>query len=205
MRTGIASKKLKNGRGLSREELDQVIAATQEVHNLPRWVKDMAAPSVVEVARYGRMMAAEEHINMLGIDYVQLMSNGIENKTNDVGTTSQQLRAFSLNMHVPVFACAQLSREIEKRGHDEKAPKLSDLRDSGNLEQDASMIVFPRPLWANPSENGRLHTLLKALPIKFHVVKNRNGETGVSDPVVWLKSPGNYRTLYRGPDGSFQP
>lgn len=209
LETGIDSDKIKTMRGVTHEELEAISLAAENLARIPLTIKNMGSPTVSEITRYGRMMAAEEKIDLLIVDYVQLANNGIENKVQDVGLTSQQLRAFALNMQVPVMAAAQLSRDIEKRGHDDCKPKLSDLRDSGSLEQDGTIIIFPRITWTNPTpaqlstfpenldERGHLHTRPKAVPIQFFVEKNRNGSTGASDPVKWCKHTGAYQTLAR--------
>ena len=102
---------------------------------------------------------------------------------------------------------SQLSRDIEKRGTLSE-PQLSDLRDSGSIEQDGTIIIFPRNLWQNPNpqqilefpENRNPHTLqpydeLKAVPMRFHILKNRNGPIGITPKIKWTKSTGRYQTL----------
>jgi replicative DNA helicase len=209
LETGIDNEKLKTGQGITREELEAISLAAENLARIPLRVKTMGSPSVAEIVRYGRMMAAEENIDLLVVDYVQLCNNGLENKVQDVALTSGQLRGFALNMHVPVMAAAQLSRDIEKRGSEDAKPKLSDLRDSGSLEQDATLILFPRQTWTNPTpeqlrafpenidERGQVYTRPKAVPIQFFIEKNRNGATGPTDPVKWCKHTGMYQTLAR--------
>jgi replicative DNA helicase len=162
--------------------------------------------------RAARQMVARDKIELLGVDYLQLINNGSDNRANDIALTTGTLRQFALDYHIPVIANAQLSREIERRSRDDNGmaePELSDLRESGAIEQDSTIVMFPRPQ-RNPSaailnlfpENrdpyGRLLDRPRAIPTTFFVKKNRNGSTGPSNPVLWLKHTGEYRTLERG-------
>lgn len=162
--------------------------------------------------RAARRMAAKDGIALLGVDYIQLINNGSDNRANDIALTTGTLRQFSLEYHIPVIANAQLSREIERRGRDENGmaePELSDLRESGAIEQDSTIVMFPRPQRTpsaavlamfpeNKDEGGHLLDRPRAIPTTFYVKKNRNGSTGPTDPVLWLKHTGEYRTLERG-------
>ena len=109
-------------------------------------------------------------------------------------------------MHIPLIMNAQLNRDIERRNEDAE-PQLSDLRDSGNLEQDSTHVIFPRSAWKEPTiaqiqmfrenldEHNRPLTRLKAIPLIFYVKKNRNGPTGPTEKVKWTKTTGNFQTL----------
>ena len=169
----------------------------------------MGAPSVAQITRTARKLVQEMDIKLLGVDYIQLASNGIERKVDDVGVTTAGLRAFALNAGVPVLAASQLNRAIETRNNGSDDPVLSDLRESGSLEQDATVVAFIRGYWRNPTEqqlrtfpenvvNNRVLERPKAIPVRFHFAKNRNGEMGVSDIVKWNKANGKFQTLARG-------
>ena len=143
------------------------------------------------------------------VDYIQLVDNGKDSKVQDVSLTSQTLRGMAManRLNIPIICAAQLSREIERRGA-RSLPQLSDLRESGSLEQDASTVIFPREDWWDPAEreirrfpenvdpfSGRLLPKIRAVPVRFHVKKNRNGPVGVSAQVKWAKHTGGYFTL----------
>ncbi len=112
-------------------------------------------------------------------------------------------------LHVPVMCAAQLSRAIESRGPNSE-PYLADLRESGSLEQDATVVMFVRPVWStspsremvarfpeNTDERGLRLPVIRAAPVRFHVLKNRNGPTGVTSEIKWSKHTGNFQTLTR--------
>lgn len=204
MITGINSERLKDPRSLTEEQMEQVRNVTQMLARLPLYVKTMGAPSALEIERIARQHVSKKGVKLIGVDYVQLIRNGKERKEADVSESSNILRAIPLRYHVPVIANAQMSRNIVHRGEDAE-PELSDLRDSGSLEQDATIVAFPRPLWISPTdaqlrmfpenrdERGRLE--VNAIPIKIFIKKNRNGATGVTQPILWIKANNNFRAL----------
>ena len=209
LQTGIDSMKLKDAKKLSEAELEQIRVASQALARLPLSIKTAPGSSVSEITRIARKFLSENPAALVMVDYVQLMRNGIESKVQDVSASTVGLRALALQMGSPVFVASQLSRGIEGRGANAE-PMLSDLRDSGTIEQDATTIMFVRHAWNNPSDTqlrtfaeningeGLLFPRPKAVPVRFYVRKNRNGETGTSEYVKWTKSTGNYQTLVRG-------
>jgi replicative DNA helicase len=148
----------------------------------------------------------EKKVGLVVIDYIQLISNGGEKRVDDVGKTTLALKSFTGQMGVPILGASQLSRNIEHRapGSD---PMLADLRESGSIEQDATIVAFLRTPWVNPTreqkmsfpenvdERGMVLDRLKVIPIRFHFEKNRNGPTGISDTVRWRKHTGEFDTL----------
>jgi replicative DNA helicase len=206
MITGINSELLKDPRGLTEEQMEQVRNVAQMLARYPLFVKTMGAPSALEIERISRQHISKKGIKLIGVDYVQLIRNGKEKKEADVSESSNILRAIPLRYHVPVIANAQMSRNVVHRG-DDAEPELSDLRDSGALEQDATIVAFPWPMWSSPTdaqlrmfpenrdEHGRLLTEVNAIPIKIFIKKNRNGATGVTQPILWIKANNNFRAL----------
>jgi replicative DNA helicase len=206
--TGIDSEKLKNPRRLSEAELSQVREASEALARLPLYVKTMGSPSAQEVRRISQQHVARHNVGLIGVDYIQLIRNGIMKRVEDVTESSGVLRGIALNLNVPVVAAAQMSREIVHRGADAE-PELSDLRESGSLEQDATMVWFNRKVWArepgidekrrfpqniNP-DNNQLYPVIKAQPVRTHVLKNRNGAVGVTDPYLWVMSTNSFMPL----------
>lgn len=209
LKTAIDSDKIRNPRMLSQQELERVRTAAQELVNLPVKVVTMGAPSVAELERIARAQMRTFKPRLIQVDYIQLVQNGIENPVANLSLTSQTLRAWAMRnrLNIPVMAAAQLSRAIEQRGP-RSEPQLSDLRDSGSLEQDATMVWFLREAWYMPDvrdlrrfpENidhitGNLYPTIKASPIRIYVRKNRNGPTGVTGEIKWVKSTGAFQTL----------
>lgn len=205
-RAQVDSSKLKDPRLLSEEEHERVRYAARELANAPLYVKTLGAPSVYEVERISRHHITRYDIKRIGVDYIQLIRNGKENKVSDVTESSQVLRSIPINYRVPLLANAQLSRKIEHRGEG-SIPVLADLRESGSLEQDATMVWVPRAVWPTPTgtqlrtfpdnidESGELYEGAKAIPIKVHVLKNRNGSVGVTRPFLWRKHTNDFNTI----------
>lgn len=209
LHTGIDSLKLKDPTSLTQGEIAHVKEAADELMRMPLKIVTMPAPTVNQIAQVARRQIAEHNAKMVCVDYIQLVRNGHENRVQDLSETTGVLRGLALQMKVPVMAAAQLSREIERRGASAE-PQLADLRDSGSIEQDSTIVSFLRQYWNSTShpragmfrenldESGRLLPLPKAVPIAHYVLKNRNGATGVSTPIKWTKSVGKFETLQRG-------
>jgi len=206
MHTGIDSKLLKNPRLLSREQLERVREAASQLSSLPIYIVQAAGWSVQQIVRSARRYIAEKQVSLVMVDYVQLIRNGDDNRVQDISISTAALRALALNQNVPVAQAAQLNRAIETRNHEDAEPKLSDLRDSGTLEQDSSVVIFSRQEKATQDElaqfpenvdprTRRMLPELKAVPVKYYVAKNRNGSIGVSSPVKWIKSTNTFQSL----------
>lgn len=211
MLAGIDSDRLKNPRRMTDVEKEAYRSAADRLARIPLYIETLANPPAVEIERRVRRHIAEHDVKLIGVDYIQLCRNNEENRQQDITTTSQILRGISLAMRVPVLANAQMSRAIELRAAADGEPKLSDLRESGSLEQDATIVLFPRQMWLHADERQRMATLasfpqnldehghllpvIKAVPIKFYIKKNRNGATGITAPILWIKSTNNFRTL----------
>jgi replicative DNA helicase len=182
-----------------------VLEASRMLSSLPLFIITLGAPKVSEIISIASSRITREGTKRIAVDYLQLINNGNENRVQDVSQTSGGLRGIALRYHVPVIAASQMSRDIVRRGEDAE-PQLSDLRESGSIEQDATMVLFPINVWRNPSErdlmrypenvvNGRLKPQIKAMPIRLKAEKNRNGSTGKSEPILWVKSTNEFRTL----------
>jgi replicative DNA helicase len=213
LRTGIDSKKLRQPRLLSRAELERVKTAAIELKELPIEVVTLGSPTVNEITRIARSKYRSFKQDMVMVDYVQLINNGLNNRVSDVTLSSQTLRALAMKnqLNIPVMVAAQLSRAIETRGRGSD-PQLSDLRESGSLEQDATVVMFVRPVWGeapsrqqvarfpeNMDERNVMRPIHRAIPMRMHILKNRNGPVGVSPEVKWSKHTGNFQTLVVAP------
>jgi replicative DNA helicase len=120
-----------------------------------------------------RLKSREPNLGLIVVDYLQLMSTGasVENRVQEVSQISRQLKVLARDLDVPVLALSQLSRAVEQR-HD-KRPILSDLRESGSLEQDADLVLFVyRDEYYNGEESDQQGLA------ELHLAKHRNGPTG---------------------------
>lgn len=146
----------------------------------PLYIDDSSILTPVELkARSRRFKAKMGEIGLIVVDYLQLMSPSrtTDNKANDVAEISRSLKAVARELDVPVIALSQLSRQVENR--DKKIPQLSDLRDSGAIEQDADLVgMIYRPSYYAKDEEGRQDN-----SASFNIAKNRNGPTGEANLV----------------------
>lgn len=176
---------LRSGK-LEREDWDKLVAATDQLASLPIYLDDGAGITVPQMKAKLRRL---KNLGFVVIDYLQLMEspNKHSSRVNEVSEITRQLKLMAKELNVPVMALSQLSRSSEKR--DDKRPMLSDLRESGSIEQDADQILFLyREAYYDHSADNQ--TLAECI-----VAKNRHGQTDT----VQLSFIGEY-TLFRGID-----
>ena len=142
--TGIASDKINNGR-LSDPEMDQVVRTREALAALPLHIDDTSTISVSGMRARARRLQRAQGLDLVVIDYLQLMSGETQghwvNRTEEVGQITRRIKTnLARDLGVPVILLSQLNREVEKR--DDKRPHLSDLRESGSVEQDADVVMF---------------------------------------------------------------
>jgi replicative DNA helicase len=142
-RAEVASHKIRQGE-LSNEEFERLVIASQELYNLPLYIDDTPALSVSAVRTRARRLKRTSGLGMVVIDYLQLLTatpgKRVENRVQEVSDITRQLKALAKDLEVPVLALSQLSRSVEQR--EDKRPQLSDLRESGSIEQDADVVMF---------------------------------------------------------------
>jgi len=206
MHTGIDSLKLKTPGRMSDEELGMVRSAMEDLQHIPLHIVSLGSPSATEVERIARQYVSKYNVGLIGIDYLQLIRNNRQSRVEDVSETSGTVRSIALRYRVPVIAAAQMSRNIIHRGVDAE-PELADLRESGSLEQDATIVCFPHRVWQSPtpdqlrmfSENidpdGFLYSQERAVPIRILVKKNRNGGVGQTGEILWVKYNNRFSPL----------
>jgi replicative DNA helicase len=141
----IDSEKIRKGK-LSNEDLDHMHKRIHKLTNAPIFIDDTPALSILELRAKCRRLKAQHDIQMIVIDYLQLMTadtggKGAGNREQEIAMISRSLKNLAKELDVPVIALSQLSRAVETRGG-EKRPQLSDLRESGSIEQDADMVIF---------------------------------------------------------------
>jgi replicative DNA helicase len=170
--SGIPLDKILDGRKFEDNgDFDQLTAGTVKVTELEVVVDEQPALSLSEIRSRARMVKRRHGLGLIVIDYLGLMADGEGNTRNEkVGANSRGLKALAKQMDVPVVLLAQLNRKLEERG--DKRPMLSDLRDSGEIEQDADIVLFlyrDEVYFPNTRDRGIG---------EIHVAKQRNGPTG---------------------------
>lgn len=139
----LPSDKLRKG-NLQPHEYEQLHARIKKLSEAPLFIDDTPALSIFELRAKARRLKQQHGIEMIIIDYLQLMTAGGEGKGNreqEISTISRSIKQIAKELEIPIIALSQLSRSVETRGGDKK-PMLSDLRESGAIEQDADMVMF---------------------------------------------------------------
>jgi replicative DNA helicase len=139
--TEIEMWKIRNGR-FSENEWEKFVLAMQELSTLPFYIDDSGGISIAQIAARARRMKREKNIGCVMIDHIQLVagSGRAENRVQEITEISKALKVLAKELDVPVIALSQLSRSVDSR--DDKRPVLSDLRESGSIEQDADAVMF---------------------------------------------------------------
>jgi replicative DNA helicase len=140
---GVDSNKLRTGR-LLREDWALLTRAAGELSELPIWLDDTPGLSLMEIRSKARRFKSQNDLQLVVIDYLQLMKAGIktDNREQEISEISRSLKGLAKELKIPVMALSQLNRGVESRGNKDKRPQLSDLRESGAIEQDADTILF---------------------------------------------------------------
>lgn len=152
--TELDAEKLKKG-NLEPHEWQQLNAKVTKLTKAPIYIDDTPALNVFELRAKCRRLKSQHNIQMVIIDYLQLMTAGADkgNREQEISTISRSIKSIAKELNVPIIALSQLSRAVETRGGD-KRPQLSDLRESGAIEQDADMVMFIyRPEYYNLMED----------------------------------------------------
>ncbi len=175
--TELGSNKIKTGK-LTNDEWKQLHSRIKELINAPILVDDTPALSIFELRAKCRRLKQKYDIKLLIIDYLQLMTTGMDmrgNREQEVGMISRQLKIIAKELNIPVLALSQLNRGLEARV--DKKPMLSDLRESGSIEQDADMVLFiHRPEKYGITTDSEGNSLIGLADII--IAKHRNGAVG---------------------------
>ena len=170
MESGVDSARIRSPH-LSDQESRKLDAAVNHLAKAPIWVDDTPAIPIMELRSKARRLAAEHGVDLIVVDYLQLVaSDGSESRVQELGQVSRALKALARELRVPILALSQLSRAVEQRTP--HIPQLSDLRESGAIEQDADVVLFIyRDEKYNPDSD-------KKGIADIIVAKHRNGPTG---------------------------
>jgi replicative DNA helicase len=191
--TKIDSFKLRSG-FLAEMDFPKIASAMETLSRAKIFIDDTASISVMELRTKARRLKMEHGLDLLIVDYLQLMqpgSSGREsNRVQEVSEISRGLKALARELGIPVLALSQLSRQTEMRG-DSKEPRLSDLRESGAIEQDADVVIF---LWRKADRIEETDAVGEA--IDFSIAKHRNGPTGAGQ-LYFVKDQTRFVNLVR--------
>lgn len=189
--TSFSSSKMRKG-DLTNDEFSVLVKESNRLSQLPMYIDDTPALSIAALRARARRLKRVHNLGLLVVDYLQLVratasSNAQQNRVQEVSEITQGLKAIAKELNVPVLALSQLSRAVEQR--DDKKPQLSDLRESGSIEQDADVVMFvfreeyyemrkmPRedsPNFAEWQSNmEKIHGIAEVI-----VAKHRNGPIG---------------------------
>ncbi len=141
--TGIPSNQIRRG-GISEGDFERIKDHSIELQSLPFYVDETGGLSVAQLAARARRLKRQRGLDLLIIDYLQLLQGSTrrssENRVQEITEITTKLKALAKELNVPILALSQLSRQVESR--DDKRPQLSDLRESGSIEQDADVVLF---------------------------------------------------------------
>ena len=169
----LESEKIRKG-NIQEFEWQQLVHKTNRLSTAPIFIDDTPALSILELRAKCRRLKAEHNIQLIVVDYLQLMKGEIGgNREQEIASISRALKGVAKELNVPVIALSQLSRGVETRGGD-KRPQLSDLRESGSIEQDADIVMFlyrPEYYKITVDEDGMTTQGMAEVLI----AKNRNG------------------------------
>jgi len=208
--TGIPSNQIRRG-GISEADFERIKDHSIELQHLPFFVDETGGLSVAQLAARARRLKRQRGLDLLIIDYLQLLQGSTrrsqENRVQEITEITTKLKALAKELNVPVLALSQLSRQVESR--DDKRPQLSDLRESGSIEQDADVVLFVyreeyyhlmrKPLESNRekfaewlAESDKVHGKAEVI-----IGKQRHGPTGTVE-LQFDAAVTRFATLARG-------
>ena len=185
----VPSEQIRRG-DMTEHEFRRFVEAAKALEACPLYIDDTPALPISQVAARARRLKRTHGLDVLIIDYLQLLKGSSkDNRVQEVSEISRELKGLARELDVPVLAAAQLSRAVESRQN--KRPQLSDLRDSGSIEQDADVVMFIyRDDYYNPDNSERPNIA------EISVAKHRNGPTGSID-LFWHGKLATFRNLHR--------
>lgn len=181
--SGVGIKKINQG-DLSDIEKAQVKQSIEAIKESPLYLYDQASLSITDFKSKVKEIVEQKGVKIVIVDYIQLMSGtGQKQRNEEISFISRGLKTVAKELDITVIGLAQLSRETEKRG--DKSPQLSDLKESGSLEQDADAVIFlHRPEYYGILEGSNGESMQGLAEIIFG--KNRKGERGAKEKMSWI-------------------
>ena len=189
----VDSAKVRTGKGLQTRDWENITKAADFLKQTKLFIDDTPGLKVIELQSKLRKLCRENEVGLVVIDYLQLLSTGThfgDSRQQEVSTISRQLKALARKLEIPIICLSQLSRSVEKR--EDKRPIMSDLRDSGAIEQDADIIMFLfREDYYATHDPNNLDVPLETEKAQLILSKHRNGPTG-SVELLFVKKHGSF-------------
>ncbi|ALA97157.1 replicative DNA helicase [Spiroplasma kunkelii CR2-3x] len=190
----VDSVKVRTGKGLKTRDWENITKAADFLKQTNLFIDDTPSLKVIELQSKLRKLCRENEVGLVVIDYLQLLSTGTnfgDSRQQEVSTISRQLKALARELEVPIICLSQLSRSVEKR--EDKRPIMSDLRDSGAIEQDADIIMFlfREEYYTSHDSNNMEGPMLETEKAQLILSKHRNGPTG-SVELLFVKKHGSF-------------
>ena len=191
---------------IERGDMDRIAIAASDLYKSPIYLDDTPTMTALQIRGKARRLRAEHGLDLIVVDYLQLVSGygRFENRNQEISQVARSLKALARELRVPVVALSQLSRAVEARGHPRR-PLLSDLRESGSIEQEADVVAFIyRPTYYGPEElraAGYLETDRNIA--ELIIAKQRNGPTGTVR-LAWIDEFVRFESLeerFNEPEG----
>ncbi|HYB06159.1 MAG TPA: replicative DNA helicase [Methyloceanibacter sp.] len=186
----IPSEKIRRGR-IDSNEFDRIVEISQQLQFLPLYIDQTGGITVAQLAARARRLKRQRDIGLIVVDYLQLLSGSskraAEGRVQEVSEITTALKTLAKELHIPVLALSQLSRQVEQR--EDKRPQLADLRESGSIEQDADVVLFVfreeyylerREPNLNTDDHAKWRSQMNAVTGQAEVIigKQRHGPTG---------------------------
>jgi len=172
-----------NSAELTGQDWKKLHNAKSQIDKAHLYIDDSSLTTPVEILSKCRRLKREKGLDMIMVDYLQLMSSGkrVENRQQEIADITRTLKIAAKELEVPISLLSQMSRDIEKRKAADKMPQMSDLRESGAIEQDADVILF---IHRKYSINDTSVSDEERNQVQLVIAKHRNGERGIVD-VRW--------------------
>jgi replicative DNA helicase len=180
---------------LPKSQYKNLSLAVGPLSNADIYLDDTPALSILELRAKARRLKNKVDVDMIIVDYLQLMQGprGVESRQQEIATISRSMKALAKELNIPIVALSQLSRAVEQRTGQHKRPQLSDLRESGAIEQDADVVIFLYRPWLytrDDDDEGKAEII---------VSKQRNGPTGTIE-ATYINRYTRFENLAPNPD-----
>ena len=199
--TEIPSSKIRRGE-ITESDFEKLVACSQMMQKIPLFIDQTGGISIAQLAARARRLKRQRGLDVIVIDYIQLMqgssAKASQNRVQEITEITTGLKALAKELGVPIIALSQLSRQVESR--DDKRPQLSDLRESGSIEQDADVVLFVYPRGILPQEQGA------ASPARDEYMKwetDMNEARGKAEVIIAKQRHGPTGTVGLGFQGEF--
>jgi replicative DNA helicase len=164
---------------IAERDFSKLTFAAGKLSSSPLFIDDTSALSILQLRAKARRMHQQHGVKLFVVDYLQLLhstARRAENRQQEIADISNGIKALAKELNVPVIVLSQLNRELEKDKN--RKPRLSDLRESGSIEQDADLVGLLYKASASEDEDGQPAEESEGLPVNLLIAKQRNGPTG---------------------------